>query len=75
MKKWFKPKKHSGWKKQQSAVVRRKHLLASTPKNWSLKRRRLSAGRKALALSNVSKDKATKARARADAMYFFRKMK
>jgi len=75
MKKWFKPKKHTGWKKTQKASTRRMHLLRSTPKNWSLRRRYLSAGRKALALSNVTRDRDTKRKARADAEYFFRKIK
>jgi hypothetical protein len=37
--------------------------------------RYLSAGRKALSLSNVTKDKPTAEKAHVDAMYFFRKAK
>lgn len=60
-----------GWKKNQTAVVRRSRALASRPKNWSQRKRYLSAGRALLALSNIQQDKPTKAKARADARYFF----
>ncbi len=79
MTKWFKkaveakpPYTLGGWKKSQSAKVRRSKALASRPKNRSLKSRRLSAGRALIALSNVTRDRATKKKARADAKYFFR---
>ena len=75
VKKWYKPKTHSGWSKDQSPSVRRAHLIASTPKNWSLHKRRLSAGRKIQALANITKDKTTEIKARADAKYFFRMLK
>jgi hypothetical protein len=82
VKKWFQkavmkksPYTLGGWKKNQSPKVRRAHALSSRPKNWTLKKRFLSAGRALMALSNVTKDKATEMKARADAMYFFRKLK
>lgn len=75
VKKWFKPKEHTGWKKSQTAEIRRRKLLTAADKRKSLKKRYLEAGRKALALANVTKDKTTKMRARADANYFFNKLK
>lgn len=73
--KWFTPKKHTGWEKTQRPVTRRRKLLASTPKNMKLHDRYVQAGRRALALSNVTKDRPTKAKALADANYFFGKAK
>jgi hypothetical protein len=73
--KWFKPRKHTGWDKDQSAATRRKHLMASTPKSFSLHRRRLQAGRRAQALANVTRDKKTEKLAKQDAEYFFKKLK
>jgi len=70
--KWFNPKKHTGWKKHQSATTRRRHLLDSTDKRKSLHDRRLEAARRALALANVTKDPATKKKAMADANHFFK---
>jgi hypothetical protein len=75
MKKWFKPKKHSGWKKNQKSTTRRARLLNTTDKRKTMKNRYLEAGRKALALANVTKDKPTERIARADAMYFFKKIR
>ena len=72
---WFHPKTYTGWRKTQKPVTRRRRLLSATPKSWSLKRRYLSAGRKALALANVTKDRVTRLKARSDAKYFFRKLK
>lgn len=63
----------NGWSKSQSASVRRRRALASRPKNWNLDTRYLSAGRALQALANVTKDRLTKIRAKADADYFFRK--
>jgi len=73
--KWFKPKKHTGWKKSQSASTRRRKLLDSTDKRKSIKSRYLEAGRKAQALANVTKDKKTAEIAGIDARYFFAKTK
>ena len=72
--KWFKPKKHTGWKKNQKATTRRSKLLSATDKRKNLHDRYLEAGRKALALANVTKDKVTEQKARTDANYFFRKV-
>jgi len=76
--KWFKkavmkkaPYSLGGWSKRLSASTRRSYALASRPKNWSLKKRRLSAGRALQALANVTKDKRTKELAGLDARYFF----
>jgi hypothetical protein len=78
---WFKkavykrpPYSLGGWKKTQSPSVRRSKALSSRPKNWTMKHRYLSAGRALQALANVTKDKATKQKAHADAMYFFSKL-
>jgi len=77
-KKWFRkavmrraPYTLGGWCKRLPAATRRSYALASRPKNWSLKRRRLSAGRALQALANVTKDKRTKELAGLDARYFF----
>ena len=76
--KWFReavykrpPYTLGGWRKNQPARVRRRHALASRPKNWSLRRRRRSAGQALQALANVTKDPETRRKARADAKYFF----
>jgi len=75
MKKWFNPKKHSGWKKSQKQTTRRAKLLSATDKRKSMHNRYLEAGRKAQALANVTKDKETERLARSDADYFFKKVK
>lgn len=82
MAKWFQkairakpPYTLGGWKKTKGASSRRRAALGSRPKSWSLKKRRLSAGRALLALANVTRDGATKKRAKVDAAYFFRKLK
>jgi len=79
--KWFKkavmskpPYTLGGWSKGLPPDVRRRRALASRPKNWSLERRRLSAGRALQALANVTKDKRTKEIAQRDARYFFKKL-
>jgi len=74
-KKWFNPKKHSGWKKDQKPSTRRAKLLSATDKRKTMKSRYLSAGRKAQSLANVTEDKDTERKARADAKYFFSKLK
>jgi len=75
VKKWFKPKKHTGWKKSQKSSTRRAHLLSSTDKRKSLDSRYLEAGKRAQALSNVTADKRTSELAGLDARYFFAKAK
>lgn len=80
--KWFKkailtrpPNSLGGWTKTEPSSIRRSRAIRSRPKNWSLTRKRRSAGRALIALSNVNKDKETKRIARADAKYFFSKLK
>jgi hypothetical protein len=72
--KWFKPKKHTGWKKTQSATTRRRKVMSATDKRKSIHNRYLEAGRKMQALANVTEDKPTKRKAKADANYFFKKL-
>jgi len=64
-----------GWSKTLKPSVRRARALRSRPKNWSLRRRYLSAARALQALANVTRDPGTKRAARADARYFFAKLK
>jgi len=73
--KWFKPGKHTGWKKSQSTATRRRHLLDATDKRKSLDARYLEAGRRSQALANVTEDKRTSELAGRDARYFFAKAK
>lgn len=73
--KWFKPKKETGWKKSQKASTRRKKLMATTDKRRSLHDRYVEAGRRIQALANVTEDKGTEKKARADAKHFFSKAK
>lgn len=75
MKKWFKPTKHTGWKKSQKASTRRAKLLSATDKRKTMHNRYLEAGRKAQALANVTEDKRTEELAKRDADYFFKKLK
>ena len=73
--KWFKPKGHTGWKKTQKASYRRKLVLLSTDKRKTLRSRYVEAGRKMLALANVTQDPETKKKALSDAKYFFNRVK
>ncbi|MCD6317951.1 hypothetical protein J7M02_02660 [Candidatus Aerophobetes bacterium] len=66
VKKWFKPKGHIGWSKDMSAKERRRIALKAKRGNY------LKTARALLALANVTKDKETEKKARADAMYFFK---
>ena len=82
MVKWFKkavlekpPYNLGGWHKNQSVSLRRRHAIASRPKNMTLRHRRLSAARALQALANVTKDKATKRAALSDARYFYNLLK
>ena len=75
MTKWFKPTKHTGWRKFQAADVRRRKLFASTSKIMTRAHRYLQAGRRIQALANVTKDPETAKKAKADAEYFFNKLK
>lgn len=81
MAKWFKkaveakPPYELGWKKTQSTKTRRRRALESRPKSWTLRHKRRSAAQALTALANVTKDKATKMKAEADARYFRSKLK
>lgn len=72
---WFSPGTSTGWTKKQKPTTRRSKLLASTDKRMSMHDRYVQAGRKIQALCNVTKDTQTRAVARTDALYFFRKAK
>lgn len=81
-KKWFrkavlakKPNTLGGWSTKLKAATRRRLALASRPKNWKLHKRRLSASRALQALANITKHKATKREALADARYFRNKLR
>ena len=63
---WFQPGSRTGWSKRDSAEKRRRTVLRNRHGD------KLAAGRALLALSNVTKDKETHKKARADADYFFR---
>ena len=65
-KRWFKPGVSSGWEKGMPAGERRELVLEAHGGDY------LSAARSKQALSNVTKDRATKKAAQADADYFFR---
>ncbi len=82
VKDWYKkaimekpPYNLGGWSKKDSAMTRRRKALNSRPKNWTLNHKRLSAGRALIALSNVTRDQATKRLAKQDANYFFSLLK
>jgi hypothetical protein len=64
---WFEAGKKTGWKKSDSTDKRRRTILKS--RNGD----ELKAGRALLALSNVTRDKATRKLAHLDANYFFMK--
>lgn len=63
--KWFNPRTHSGWSKDMPEGKRRRLVLEAHKGNY------LSAARSKMALANVTRDRATKLAARADAKYFF----
>ena len=64
-----------GWSKKMSASRRRRLALQSRPDHWPRRKQYLSAGRALQALANVTKDRETKRKAKADAKYFFNKLK
>jgi hypothetical protein len=65
MAKWFEAGKPLGWRKVDSASKRRRAALRSRKGDL------LATARALIALSNVTKDKMTKALARRDAYFFF----
>jgi len=64
--KWFKPGKPSGWKKDYPADKRRRIELKAKKGDY------LKAARAKMALANVTTDKETEKKARADALYFYK---
>lgn len=72
-KKWFKPKRHSGFRKEYSIQKNLRVMYRRTPKNWTPKRRWLRVGRQAQALANVTQDRETERKARRVAEEAFRK--
>ena len=71
--KWFSPKRHSGWHKEQKPTTRRRKLLAATDKRLSMRKRYLQAARMIGSLANVTQDAKTAEKAKTDADYFYGK--
>ena len=65
--KWFEAGRSLNWHKDDGQIKRRRAALASRHGNY------LKAGRALQGLANLTTDKDTARKARADAMYFFRK--
>jgi hypothetical protein len=74
-KQWAKFETFTGWQKTQSSTTRRSKMLAATDKRSSLHDRYVEAGRMLNQLANVTTDRPTERKARADANYFFRRGK
>ena len=64
-KQFYHPKVHMGWKKSQGAAIRRALALRAH------KGDKLATARALQALANVTTDRETKQKARADAQFFF----
>jgi hypothetical protein len=64
--KWFHPKIHTGWDKDDRATKRRHKVLKAH------KGKLLPSARSMQALANVTEDQQTKVAARADSRYFFK---
>lgn len=64
--KWFHPKVHTGWDKDDPAKTRRRKVLKAHKGN------ELSAARSMQALANVTEDRPTAVAARADARFLFK---
>ena len=64
--KWFEAGKSLGWQKSDSVEKRRRIALRHRHGD------KLATARALQALANVTKDKETKKKARADALYFYR---
>lgn len=65
--KWYHHGKSLGWSKDDGQIKRRRAALASRRGNY------LKTARALQSLANVTTDPTTKRRARADALYFYRK--
>lgn len=73
-KKWFHPKRETGWKEESSARVRRRNVYEHTKDEASGRYGRLLlAEQQMYALSHVTTDPGTKMKAESDAKYFKRK--
>ena len=66
---WFDPQVGTGWRKDMPMAKRRKAALSAHNGD------ELATGRALQALANVTTDRETKSKARADALYFFKKHK
>jgi len=62
---WYHPKVETGWEKDMPAEERRKLMLDAHGGDY------LAAARALQALANVTQDRTTRARAAADARYFY----
>lgn len=62
---WFKPKRHSGFRKSRTIDSNLRIMYLNADKRMTRKNRYLRVGRQALALSNITADIPTKAKARA----------
>lgn len=71
--KWFKPRRSSGWHKEQKATTRRRKLLAATDRRLSIRNRYLQAARMIGSLANVTQDSKTAETAKQDADFFYAK--
>ncbi len=67
--KWFEPGKKLNWSKDDKPTTRRRNALKARRGNT------LKTARALQALSNVTQDSGTKAKAAADARYFFARHK
>ncbi len=72
---FFEPKRHTGWEKTQPAATRRAKLLAATESGKPMHDRYVEAGRMIQELANMTTDRETKAKAEEDAVYFFERAK
>lgn len=73
-KKWFKPKRETGWKEDSSARVRRAEVYGHTLNEANGRYARLLLSEQQMyALSHVTTDPGTKMKAESDARYFKRK--
>lgn len=66
---WFKPKVHTGWEKDETPAYRRREVLKAHKGNV------LASARAMQSLSNATKDKTTKRLSGQDARYFFKRYK
>ena len=75
MEKWYKPKRHSGFKKEKSVDANVRVMMQNSDHRKNRHGRLLQVGRQAQALANVTKDTATRKKARAVADKVFEKIK